>query len=122
VTAVGRIAHLSCRKARKTRIFTPVRDSSGEDPFKSLKAWRAIEGKIVMSELFGRLTAAVIIGGTALAAITAVTAADADKAALRQATATCKAQVKEYARFNETSWYARHKMVKNCIKDALAQK
>jgi len=75
-----------------------------------------------MSELFGRLTAAVVIGGAALAAITTVTAADADKAALRQATATCKAQVKEYARFNETSWYARHKMRKNCIKDALAKK
>jgi hypothetical protein len=62
----------------------------------------------------------VLICGTAFAPIAAA-ATDPDKAALEQATATCKAQVKEYARFNETSWYARHKMVKSCIKDAIAK-
>jgi hypothetical protein len=41
-------------------------------------------------------------------------------AALAQATATCKAQVKEQAQFHETSLYERHKMVKKCVQDALA--
>jgi hypothetical protein len=74
-----------------------------------------------MIKLIGGLTATILICGTAFTPI-AVAATDADKAALQQATATCKAQVKDYARFNETSWYARHKMVKSCIKDALAKK
>jgi hypothetical protein len=39
-----------------------------------------------------------------------------DAAALKKATADCRAQVKEYAKYNETSWYARHKMVKQCVK------
>ena len=44
---------------------------------------------------------------------------DADKAALKQATATCRAQVKEQARFEEMSWYARHKLVKKCVNETL---
>jgi hypothetical protein len=75
-----------------------------------------------MIKLVLRLMAAVLICGTAFAPTGVAAATDADTAALQQATATCKAQVKEYARFNETSWYARHKMVKSCIKDALAKK
>ncbi len=75
-----------------------------------------------MIELVGGLAASVLICGMALAPMAAAATTDADKAALQQATATCKAQVKEYARFNETSWYARHKMIKSCIKDALAKK
>jgi hypothetical protein len=63
-------------------------------------------------------------GGTlrsiALAATPAAAATDADKAALAQATATCKTQVKEQTQFQETSLYARHKMVKKCVQDALA--
>ena len=46
---------------------------------------------------------------------------DADKAALKQATATCRAQVKEQARFEEMSWYARHKLVKKCVSGTLAK-
>jgi len=46
---------------------------------------------------------------------------DADKAALKQATATCRAQVKEQARFEEMSWYARHKLVKKCINETLTK-
>ena len=46
---------------------------------------------------------------------------DADKAALKQATATCRAQVKEQARFEEMSWYARHKLVKECVSETLAK-
>jgi hypothetical protein len=75
-----------------------------------------------MIKSVGGLMATVLICGTALAPMTAAAATDADKAALRQATAACKTQVKEYAKYNETSWYARHKMVKSCIKDALAKK
>ena len=41
---------------------------------------------------------------------------------LQKATADCRAQVKEYAQYHETSWYTRHKMIKSCIKDALAKK
>jgi hypothetical protein len=36
--------------------------------------------------------------------------------ALKKATADCRAQVKNYAKYNETSWYGRRKMVKKCIK------
>jgi hypothetical protein len=75
-----------------------------------------------MIKLVAGLTATVLICGTAFAPTAIAAATDADTAALQQATATYKAQVKEYARFNETSWYARHKMVKSCIKDALAKK
>jgi hypothetical protein len=46
---------------------------------------------------------------------------DADKAALKQATATCRAQVKEQARFEEMSWYARHELVKKCVNETLAK-
>jgi hypothetical protein len=40
-----------------------------------------------------------------------------DKAVLKKATAECRAQVMEYARYHETSWWARHKLVKKCIAD-----
>jgi hypothetical protein len=35
---------------------------------------------------------------------------------LEKASADCRAQVKEYAKYNETSWYGRRKMVKKCVK------
>jgi len=88
-----------------------------------IKMGRTIEGRgILMIKLIAGLTIAVFVCGTAFAPITAAAATDDNKAALRKATVECRAQVKEYARFNETSWYARHKMVKSCIKDALAKK
>lgn len=46
-------------------------------------------------------------------------ASEADKDALKQATATCKAEVQERARYEEISWYGRHKLVKDCIKDLM---
>jgi NAD(P)H-dependent flavin oxidoreductase YrpB (nitropropane dioxygenase family) len=64
--------------------------------------------------------ATVVACGTAFMATPAAAASDADKAALKQATAMCKAQVKEQAHFEEMSFYARHKLVKKCVKDALA--
>ncbi len=36
--------------------------------------------------------------------------------ALKEAAADCRAQVKEYAKYNATSWYGRRKMVKQCVK------
>jgi hypothetical protein len=65
--------------------------------------------------------AVVVVAGAAFTSSVAVAASDADKAALQKATADCKAQVKDYAKYNETYWYQRHKMLKSCIKDALAK-
>ncbi len=44
---------------------------------------------------------------------------DAEKAAVKQATATCKAQVKEQARYKEMSWLERHRLVKKCVDETL---
>jgi hypothetical protein len=41
---------------------------------------------------------------------------DSNVDALKKATADCRAQVKDYARYNATSWYGRRKMVKLCVK------
>ena len=41
--------------------------------------------------------------------------------AMQKATAECRAQVKDYAQYHETSWYQRHKMVKNCMKQPFAK-
>jgi stress-induced morphogen len=66
--------------------------------------------------------AAVLLSGSAFVAAPATAAAtsDADKAAAKDATAKCRAQVKEKAHFEEMSLYARHKLVKKCVKDMLA--
>lgn len=74
-----------------------------------------------MNKLVG-LMSTVLICGAAFSPWSAAAATDADKAALQQATTSCKAQVKDYAKFNETSWWQRHKMVQKCVKDALAKK
>jgi hypothetical protein len=66
------------------------------------------------------ILAVVLMSGTAFVASPAAAAPDADKAAAKDATAKCRAQVKEQARFEELSLYARHKLVKKCVKDMLA--
>jgi hypothetical protein len=71
---------------------------------------------------FKRLTATVLFCGFAFAPYAAAAQTGADKAALQEATASCKAQVKEHAKYNETSWWQRHKMLKKCVNDALAKK
>lgn len=80
---------------------------------------------MIMLRFLAPLPAVIIV--TVFSSVAAFTAkpalaamSDAEKAALKQATDTCKAQVKEQAQFNEMSWYARHKAVKNCIKETLA--
>jgi hypothetical protein len=74
-----------------------------------------------MTKSIAAAAAAAIIGALACAPFSAA-AATADKAALQKATADCKAQVKGYAKYHETSWYARHKMVKICVADAMAKR
>ena len=75
-----------------------------------------------MSKLVGGIGGAVLICGVAFAPWVAAAETEAGKATLQQATASCKAEVKECAKYNETSWWQRHKMVKKCINDALAKK
>jgi hypothetical protein len=68
------------------------------------------------------IIAVTLIAGTAFMPTLTFAATDADTAAaLKQATADCRAQVKEQAKYNEMSWYARHKAVKNCVKETLAK-
>jgi stress-induced morphogen len=79
-----------------------------------------------MSRLVTVLSAGILavglISATAFVAVPAAAAptSDADKAAAKDATAKCRAQVKEQAHFEEMSLYARHKLVKKCVKDMLA--
>jgi|HubBroStandDraft_6_1064221.scaffolds.fasta_scaffold2702848_2 hypothetical protein len=75
-----------------------------------------------MSKLVAGLISTVFIFGLSLAPWPAAADAGADKAGQLQATALCKSQVKDYAKYNETSWWQRHKMVQKCVKDALAKK
>jgi hypothetical protein len=77
-------------------------------------------GMIPMKKMISTIAATAIL--CTVAAIGAAAETAPDKAVLQKATAECKAQVKDYAKYNETSWYARHKMVKKCVKEALAKK
>jgi len=68
------------------------------------------------------IIAVALVGGAVSISAPAAAApmSDADKAAMKKANDTCKAQVKEEAHFHEMSWWARHKAVKKCVKDMLA--
>jgi hypothetical protein len=69
-----------------------------------------------------RRTLEAVIACGALLALTFVNAeAKPDKAAVKQATATCRAEVKDRAKYNEMSLWAQHKAVKRCVADALAK-
>ena len=57
-----------------------------------------------------------ILCGLLLVSSGASAANNSNADALKKATADRRAQVKEYARYNETSWYGRRKMVKKCVK------
>jgi hypothetical protein len=71
--------------------------------------------------LSARIIIVTLVAGTAFTATQIFAATDTDATALQHATATCKGQVKEQAKFHEMSWYARRKAVKNCIKKTLAE-
>lgn len=60
----------------------------------------------------------VLSGAVALLAA-APAAAAPDKAAMKDATAKCRAQVKERAHFEAMSLLARHRAVKKCVDDTL---
>jgi len=76
----------------------------------------------LITALSAGILAVVLLSGSAFVAAPASAAATsgADKAAAKDATAKCRAQVKEQAHFEEMSLYARHKLVKKCVKDMLA--
>jgi hypothetical protein len=65
----------------------------------------------------GAVTVAAVIAVCTSASVAQAAMSDADKAALKDYTATCRAEVKEQAKYQEMSWYAQHKAVKNCIQD-----
>ena len=74
-----------------------------------------------MLKLVAVTIAGALVCGIGFMSTSAKAADDPDKAAVQKATTDCKAEVKEQARFQEMSWYARHKAVNNCIKSALAK-
>jgi hypothetical protein len=65
-----------------------------------------------------RTLATVIACGLLLGPTFANAQEKPDKAIVKQATATCRAEVKEY---NEMSLWAQHKAVKKCVADAMAK-
>jgi hypothetical protein len=65
--------------------------------------------------------AITIACGYLFASAFAIAADQPDKAALKQATATCRAEVKEHAKYNEMSLWAQHKAVKKCVAEALTK-
>jgi hypothetical protein len=69
-----------------------------------------------MKRVIAAVVTSAIVGAVTC---TPISAAAAENAALKKATADCKAQVKDYAKYNETSWHAQRKMVKKCIADAM---
>ena len=73
-----------------------------------------------MTKLIVAVVATAIVGTAVYAPISA-TAATTDNAALQKTTVDCKAQVKSYAKYHETSWYTQRKMVKKCVADATAK-
>jgi hypothetical protein len=67
----------------------------------------------------GTLAAALIAGLASISVPATAATSDAD-AAMKKATADCKAEVKEKAKYQDLSWLARRKMVKKCVQDTLA--
>ena len=68
----------------------------------------ANEGQSLMC----RTVVAVIACGIPLAPTLVKAQDQSDKAAVKQATATCRTEVKEHAKYNEMSLWAQHKAVK----------
>jgi hypothetical protein len=70
-----------------------------------------------MSKLIAAITASACLFGATFA----IAADEPDKAAVKQATSTCRAAVAEHAKYNDMSLWARHKAVKKCVADAIAK-
>lgn len=75
-----------------------------------------------VSKLSAGLVVALLVAGSAITPTPAAAAptSAADKAAKKKATADCRAQVKEKAKYEEMSWYARRKALKKCVRETLA--
>jgi hypothetical protein len=75
-----------------------------------------------VSRLSIGLAVALLVAGPVIMPTPAAAAptSAADKAAQKKATADCRAQVKEKAKYEEMSWYARHRAIKNCVRQTLA--
>jgi stress-induced morphogen len=68
-----------------------------------------------------RTLAAIVACGFLLAPTITSAADQSDKAAVTQASATCRSEVRERVKYNEMSLWAQHKAVKKCVKEALAK-
>jgi hypothetical protein len=75
-----------------------------------------------MRKFLGSMAVTAVACVVAYAPVGAAAETAPDKAALQKVTADCKAQVKKYAKYNETSWYGRRKMIKKCVAEAAAKK
>jgi hypothetical protein len=78
-----------------------------------------LAGRLKNIEEFSMVRAGVIFWLAILCglfSLCANAANDDQAAALKKATAECRAQVKDYAKYNETSWYGRRRMIKKCVK------
>jgi hypothetical protein len=74
-----------------------------------------------MSQFTNKISAGLAAAVIAVCCLLiAASARAADPAAVKAATATCKAQVDEQARYNEMSWIAKRKAVKKCVADTVA--
>jgi hypothetical protein len=82
---------------------------------------RNIMARFVSILTAGILTTALIAGSALMPAPVMAAMSDADAAAMKKATADCRADVNEKAKYHEMSLLARHKMVKNCVKETLAK-
>lgn len=77
-----------------------------------------LQGLHLDIEDFGMVANAVwvtIVCGLLLVSFGAIAANNSNTDALKKTTADCQAQVKEYAKYNATSWYGRRKMIKQCV-------
>jgi hypothetical protein len=78
-------------------------------------------GKKFRGLIMGR-TFVTVIACFLLGPIVANAQGQPDTTAVKQATATCRAEVKHHAKYNEMSLWAQHKAVKKCVAEALAKK
>jgi hypothetical protein len=90
----------------------PLRDLT-----RSLTGAFSKEGQSLMRRIFATAIACCVL----LSAGLVKAQNQPDKATVKQATATCRAEVKEHAKYNEMSLWAQHKAVKKCVAEALAK-
>jgi hypothetical protein len=82
---------------------------------------RNIMSRFVTILSAGVMAMAINAGSAFVPGPAAAAMSDTDAAAMKKATADCKAEVGEKAKYHEMSWLTRHKMVKNCVKETLAR-